>query len=240
MKRRFPYAATFCTLCALAALCSLGGWQLERLQWKTALLAKIDAEYEKDASSIELTPRDLQETFDVRRGTLRGRYDFEKQIKWIPRLYPKNPGQDIPGKDIMTPLHLADGSWILVNRGWGPSAWDEMTEENRPEGTVAVTGTVRPLSERSPFAATNRPEKNQWYYPDPAEYAAFFKLENVHPYVLFREDEDMKGAYPLPSFEKPDIPNNHLQYAFFWFAMAVVLAIMYVIRFFVKTGSADD
>ncbi|MGQ0526825.1 MAG: SURF1 family protein [Alphaproteobacteria bacterium] len=240
MKRRFPFAATFCTAAAIAAMCSLGFWQLERLQWKTGLLKNIDAEYEKDARAIKIAPDDLEENFDLRRGTLTGRYDFDRQVTWIPRLYEKNHGQDVPGKDIMTPLLLSDGSTILVNRGWAPAAWDQSAEDNRPEGQVSITGTVRPLSKRSPFAATNRPDRGQWYYPDPGEYAAFYKIQDMQRHVLFREDEDLGGAYPLPSHERPLLPNNHQQYALFWFGMAAILAIMYVIRFFVKVGSADD
>lgn len=238
MKRPFPYAATFCVAAGICAMCSLGTWQLERLHWKNDLLAQIDAEYDKDARSIQLNPRDLQEKFDLRRGTLTGRYDFDHQVAWIPRLYDQSEQQDVPGKDIITPMQLEDGSTILVNRGWGPSAWDMGTEENRPEGQVSVTGTVRPLSERNPFTATNRPDRGQWYYPDPAEYAAFYKIENMQPYILFAENEAIDGKYPLPSHERPTLPNNHMQYAFFWFSMAGILAIMYVIRFFVKTGSA--
>lgn len=234
MKKRFPYIATLCVIMAISILCGLGRWQLQRLEWKTALLERLDAEYKKDAELIEITPQDLDEDFALRRGTVRGAYEFENQIAWIPRLYDRDPRQSVPGKDIITPLRLSDGSLILVDRGWAPSAWDPESEDPRPKGSLTVTGTIRPLSEHNPFTAQNKPDKGQWYHPDPDEYAAFYKIKNMRPYIVFREDIDRDGAYPLPSHDRPEISNNHLQYAIFWFAMAFALAVIYMVRFFIK------
>ena len=41
--RRFPVLLTLFTALALGALVALGVWQLERLQWKQRLLARIAA-----------------------------------------------------------------------------------------------------------------------------------------------------------------------------------------------------
>ena len=45
MPRRPPPGATIATGIALVLLCSLGAWQVQRLHWKTDLLAQLDKAY---------------------------------------------------------------------------------------------------------------------------------------------------------------------------------------------------
>ena len=41
--KRLPIGLTLAMLVSLAILCTLGGWQLQRLAWKTRILAQIEA-----------------------------------------------------------------------------------------------------------------------------------------------------------------------------------------------------
>ena len=63
-----------------------------------------------------------------------------------------------PGYHVVTPLRLADGSALLVNRGWIPIS----TEVGKPPdipapptGTVTVEGRVRGTQERGAFGPTD-------------------------------------------------------------------------------------
>ena len=42
-RRKFPVGLTVATAISMAILCGLGGWQLQRLKWKTDLIANIEA-----------------------------------------------------------------------------------------------------------------------------------------------------------------------------------------------------
>lgn len=69
---RFPLFATGCTLVCVAILCTLGAWQLDRLNWKRGILAEIEAIEKADlALSIDLTAR-ADGTYGMRAGTLSG------------------------------------------------------------------------------------------------------------------------------------------------------------------------
>lgn len=221
-----PIIATFLMLLGVAILCSLGTWQLNRLEWKEKLVAKLEAEYAKDASVEILGPDDIKGNFDFKRGTLRGTYDYDKQVRVGPRVY-----EHIPGDHIITPFRLRDGSTILVNRGWVSDAWrdDKQGQEN-----ATVTGLIRLPAANNSLTPKNVPEKKQWYSIIPTEIGTHYGLENVSPYVLYIENTDPRAPYPIAAATKPDLPNNHFQYALFWFAMAGTLVTIYALRFLRK------
>lgn len=52
MTRRFPIVATLLVLAAVAAMIALGMWQLRRLHWKEALLARYQSAAAQTAANI--------------------------------------------------------------------------------------------------------------------------------------------------------------------------------------------
>jgi surfeit locus 1 family protein len=210
----------------MAILCTLGIWQLQRLAWKNNLLATMDAEYAKSADEITLTPANLDADFDYRRATLKGRYDLEKQILLGPRTFEKQSGYHV-----LTPLQLQDSTWIMVNRGWVPQHWSFEDETTPPQGTQTLTGLLRP-AEINRFALNNDPQNDTWYNPDLAQIAKAKNIPSLKVRILYLEaPEKQTGNYPAAYMTKPVLPNDHLYYAIFWFTMAAVLAVMYVLRF---------
>lgn len=81
--------------------------------------------------------------------TLRGRYDFSKEVLLGPRRPPNNlMGPEAQGMAtspqgffILTPLSREDGSVVIVNRGWVPRGAEGWS---RPEGVVEVTAVMMP------------------------------------------------------------------------------------------------
>lgn len=231
-KKKFPYFATFFTAAGFCVLCALGVWQLQRLTWKTNLVNQLNAEYAKDATQAFLSPADTRGDFMFRRGTLRGVYEYERQIKIGPRVYEK-----FPGYHVLTPLRLEDGSHILVNRGWVPQDWAfKMESIPMPGQDVAVTGLLRNPEAPNSFTPENRPDRDEWFSADIPQIAGAKKISGLGPYLLYLEGRDVSGTFPIPQSSKPDLPNNHLQYAVFWFTMAGILLTIYAIRFFRKTS----
>lgn len=230
------------TFLSISILCGLGIWQLQRLEWKTALIEALDTEYAKDATKNIITGQDLEnyETADEKdaplaiRGTITGTYDLSKQIFIGTRFY-----DNIPGKHVFTPMRMDDGSWILVNRGWVSQNWRPSDETSPPPtGAVNITGLLRRPMERNPFTPDNNPLKDEWYYPDLGEIMDVKNIPGtIHEYIMHvekNEDEGNATDYPIVESAKPVLDNNHLQYAIFWFLMAGILFIMYVLRFLRK------
>ncbi len=223
---------TLLTLLGIATLCSLGSWQLHRLEWKTERIAQLDAEYKKDAAQIPLAPADLDGDFHYRRGTVRGAYVFDRQILLGPRVY-----RNLPGRHVYTPLRLEDGSFLLVNRGWVPGDWTFETEtpaEHAAAQSKKITGLLRKPAKRNAFTPDNRPAKDEWYFADIPAISAEKDIPGLHDTILELEDGDAGNRYPVAQATKPDIPNDHLQYAIFWFSMAGILAVIYALRFLKK------
>src|SRR5688572_29983266 len=52
MKKTFPLVPAILTLAAFGILCSLGVWQIQRLQWKERMLSDLHAAYETGALPI--------------------------------------------------------------------------------------------------------------------------------------------------------------------------------------------
>src|SRR5947199_8354369 len=99
----------------VAAICvRLGVWQLDRLherRQRNALLlaARARPPLEIDGSLPPDSARD-------RRLHARGVYHYAHERLWHARSY-----EGVPGVDLVTPLRLADGAAVLVDRGWAPS-----------------------------------------------------------------------------------------------------------------------
>src|SRR5205814_8983881 len=99
----------------VAAICvRLGVWQLDRLherRQRNALLlaARARPPLEVDGSLPADSARD-------RRLVARGVYDYTHERLWHGRSY-----EGVPGVDLVTPLRLAGGAAVLVDRGWAPS-----------------------------------------------------------------------------------------------------------------------
>lgn len=233
MKQRFPIIATLLTLAAIGVLCGLGVWQMERLKVKEKMIAKLEAEYALNAAERLLSPADLSQNFEYRRGTVSGRYLFDKQVFVGPRPY-----DNMPGFHVLTPLQLSDGSVLLVNRGWVSQHWPQENQESHTDSLVTLTGLARTPPEGNPFTPPNVPDKDQWYRPDPVEIGKAMNLGTVYPYIFYPEKGESVDEYPLSVDERPDIPNNHFLYALFWFSMAGALGVIYILRFFTKKGRA--
>ncbi|MBM3541904.1 MAG: SURF1 family protein [Alphaproteobacteria bacterium] len=219
--RRSVFWPTLLAGLGLAVLLGLGTWQLQRLAWKEALIAEIVAR--RAAEPLASLPRTMDPALEFRRASLAGRFLHDKEMRLQSRT---RAGR--PGVELVTPLALADGSVVLVNRGWVPTekAAPEARPETRTEGEVRVDGLVR-VGERLGWATpANRPNDGLWFAADPAAIAAFAGLDAV-PYLVVMEGEG--AALPRPRAPAALPPNDHLSYAVTWYALAGALAVVYVL-----------
>ncbi len=226
---KFPLWATLFTLLGIAILCSLGTWQLKRLEWKTALLAELEASYQADPMQFELTPEHLAalpQDRQIVRSFAEGIYLHDKELLIGPRTHDGKPGYHV-----ITPFETIDNHLVLVNRGWVPLSAKEQGF-SRPDEPLIITGTARKPSAPTRFMPENSPAQGHWYRLDLHEIAAAKGLEDLMPYVLYADPKRPNAAsYPLAAATRLEMPNNHMSYALFWFSMAGVLALIYGLRF---------
>ncbi len=223
-------------LVVLAILCALGTWQVQRLHWKNALIARVSAGLKADPvaapgpedwPTLDLGAREYQPV------TVSGHFDNSHEAHVVYTLTePKGPVGG-PGYFVITPFE-ASGGWIVyVNRGFVPTA--KADPKTRPEGQVegetTVTGVLRQPGDRSWFMPADNAAKNQWFSRDPALYAAAQGLPaaDVAPYIIDeRADPNRPGGLPQGGETVVMFPNNHLGYAITWYGLALSLTLIFV------------
>lgn len=202
-------------------LSGLGIWQVERLQWKTALIARVEQRVHAapvaapgpgDWAGIEA------QTDEYRRIAVAGRYDFPAE-----RLAKAVTGQG-SGFWVMTPL-TSDAGWtVWINRGFVPDDRREATNRARPEGPQQVTGLLRISQPGGGFLRANDPAAGRWYSRDVAALSQAAGLPDAAPYFIDADAGPDAAALPVGGLTVISFRNSHLSYALTWFAMAAGLA----------------
>ncbi len=217
---------TIVTVPMLIVLLGLGTWQVQRLQWKQDLIDRLQAR--STAVSVPLPNEPLsRDEIEFRRVSVAGVFDHAHEFYlW------KRAQNGRSGLNVLTPLVRADGGGVvLVNRGWIPSELrDPATRaEGQVQGQVTVEGILR-FAERDPsFVEADRSRENVWFRVDPPAMAAASGLAPLPKHYIVATDRDVPGGWPVGEQWRVDLPNNHLQYAITWYALAVALAVIYVI-----------
>lgn len=231
-RRRIPAGVTFgLVLVALAILLSLGTWQMERLAWKEALLAQLDERVHSAPVSLAEMEKLAAEGGDVdyRPVAATGRFDNSRERHFLATWRGES------GFYIYTPLSLADGRFLFVNRGFVPyeNKEPEMRVLGQLTDTVTVKGLARArLSEKpSSLVPENDPAKNIFYWKDLTAMATSTGLDpaKVVPFFVDADKTPNPAGFPIGGVTLIDLPNNHLQYAVTWYGLAAALAAISLI-----------
>lgn len=222
----FPWAAVVAGLAGIAVLVSLGTWQLQRLAWKEALIASIDERVHSAPRPLDELERRFAESSDVEYRPIQvtGRYDHGKERHF----FATYEGQS--GFYVYTPLFLADGRAVFVNRGFVPYERKEASTrpEGQVEGEISVTGLARnPLAQKPSYLVPdNDLAKNVFYWKDRDVMARSAGLDPARlvPFFIDAGTEPNPGGLPIGGVTIIDLPNNHLQYALTWYGLAAALA----------------
>ena len=216
------------SLAGIVALTGLGLWQVERLAWKEAILARIEARVGTPPSALPpegawtgLAPDD----YDYRHVTATGRFEHDKEALVFRTLEAGKASEGGAGWLVLTPLRLPDGSAVIVNRGFVPEAMREAATrpKGQVQGEVTLTGLMRPPEARNAFTPANNPPKNQWFTRDPAAIAAALGVTRAAPFTI-DADAGPRAILPRGGMTVTRPPNSHLSYALTWFALALTLA----------------
>jgi cytochrome oxidase assembly protein ShyY1 len=203
-------AGHFLVLLFAAGFVALGFWQLGRHHEKQDKVRANRAAYAAAADELSASP-----AFDARVQAL-GTFDAAHEILLRNQV---SSGGDT-GYDVLTPLRLADGTAVLVNRGWNAST----NPAPPPSGAVAARGFAR--RSRPPGSDTSEPINGR----TTVARLDLARLGQGLPYPL-RSDVwiDATALVPTPGPGAPELlqpppPDrvNHMQYAIQWWLLALV------------------
>jgi surfeit locus 1 family protein len=223
LKARHFALAVF-GLVLFAAFIALGIWQVERRSWKLALIARVDARVHAapvSAPGPKEWPAVTAARDEYRHVRLEGHLlNGEETLVYT--------ATDLgPGYWVMTPLKRDDGTIVLVNRGFVPTARRDPSSRRQGEvkGEVTITGLLR-ISEPSwTFLRSNKPAENRWYSRDVAAIAKARHLSDVAPYFVDADKTPNPGGLPVGGLTRIHFRNAHLQYAITWFALALMVIV---------------
>lgn len=215
---------TLVALVLMAIGLSAGIWQSGRAEQKLALKARLEALAHEPAlplASQAFDAENLRWHFVEARGTWLG----QATVLLDNRIH-----QGRPGYHVITPLQLADGKVVLINRGWiaAPPSRTELPTITTPTGDITLTGQVRvPLQNAFALGPISTPDQRVWQQLKLAPMREALKLP-LAPFVVFQTSAADDGL--IREWDAPDYGiDTHRGYAFQWFALATLSLVFFLI-----------
>lgn len=214
-------------LAGCAVLASLGVWQMQRLAWKEALLARISSQIDGpvqplpdpgDNPGVALKYRPVQiagQTTGQEILVLSGRKGQGAGYRVIAAFALSAPEGGTAAAAGAAPRR------ILLDRGFLPEAGRAMA---RPAVPLTVAGNLHWPEETDRYTPPPDAATGLWFARDVPAMAAALGTE---PVLVVARDSlgDAQGILPSP-LGVEGIPNDHLSYALTWFLLTIVWAGM--------------
>ncbi|MNK70544.1 SURF1 family protein [compost metagenome] len=227
----FRSRTTLVVLAVIAAvlftgLLALGTWQVYRLQWKLALIERVEQRVHAPATPAPgpaQWPQVSAANDEYRHVSVSGTYLYEQTVKT------QAVTELGAGFWVLTPLRTADGNIFLINRGYIPER--ATPSSGAPGEVLTVSGLLRISEPGGGFLRHNDPAANRWYSRDVQAIAAQHKLAPVAPYFIDAAAGKLAKPATDPALTEPvggltviSFHNNHLVYALTWYALALMVA----------------
>ena len=216
----------------LPAFQALSNWQWHRLQDRQVVNAEIQAQINKEPISItELIvdidgAKSVPEDSQWRTVEITGVWLQDNQV-----LVRKKSLESDLGLWVVTPLQLADGTIVMINRGWtaaANSAVDSPVVSDVPIGTIEVLGRLRDVTERTKPAPTDLPEG---------------QVDRIVPTEIIDSPDTLTNAYvemtasrpesrstEIRSLPAPEVTEGaHRSYAIQWIFFEIMTVIGWII-----------
>lgn len=205
----------------------LGFWQLDRLDQRRDRNTAVEERLALAPAARAVAPADTTGWL-FRRIELTGEYDHGRTLVLCGRSF-----RGVPGVHVLSPLRLADGGAVLVNRGWLPAADGRTVDlreyEERGRVTVLVLALPYPLHTVHPDerGAADAPGlvadsvPRAWARLDGGALQRLLPYPVAPFYVQLLPDGEadrLPARLPLPELGE----GPHLSYAVQWFGFATV------------------
>jgi surfeit locus 1 family protein len=227
------------TALLLAALVSLGWWQVGRAREKQAM---VESFARGTMTSVVLTGVTVDELPRYQHVQVGGRYDPDHQV--LLDNMPSSAGQ--PGYRVLTPLRRKEGDrLLLVDRGWVPlgTSRAQLPAVRVEANQRTVAGRLDQLPVPGVrIGPAQAPGEKGWprvlNFPTQADLQAVLG-EPVETRIVLLDASNPDGYERIwrPSLGFP--PERHLGYAIQWFALALALVVIFI-ALSLKKGSTSE
>lgn len=214
---------TLATVVMLAALISLGTWQVHRLHWKLGLIAEVNR-------NLTLPPLSLDEALALgkdaqyHRVALAGRFDHAKEA------FVYGIVDGVPVWHVVTPFTTEDGRTLLIDRGIVSDALRDPGRRRAGQvpGVQHVVGVWRVPDPPGFFTPKPDLTHRNWYSRDVASIAAADQVKLTAPVIVEADAAPNPGGWPQGGHTVVTFRNEHLQYAITWYGLALALLGVYI------------
>lgn len=231
MKQLFTprwLVAHIVVIVAVFVFFNLGFWQLSRLDQRRVENTVGEGRFSSDPQDFELMLSSVGTDLDslvYRRAVVIGRFDPDNEVLIRSQVYLGSAGFHI-----ITPLVTADGSAVLVNRGWVPLVLDKVpvVQASPAIGEVEVLGWLDVTRTRGALGPRD-PEEGRLVVMNRVDIGRIqrqvsYQLSPIYLSALDEREANLPIPPKPPTFDE-DGP--HLGYAIQWFGFALVGMIGY-------------
>jgi len=227
-ERALYWGWALCALVLFLGFFALGTWQVQRRAWKLDLIERVNQRVSApaiDAPAPPDWPRVSAANNEYRHVRLTGRFmaGHDVRVQAVTAIG--------SGFWLLSPLQLADGSVVLVNRGFVPPQWTPASSRTPgvdADALVTVTGLLRLTEPGGGFLRANDAAAERWFSRDVAAVAQARGLRWVAPYFVdagaAAAGTPSDPAAPVGGLTVIAFYNNHLVYALTWFVLALMVA----------------
>lgn len=208
---------------------SLGTWQVQRRAWKLDLIERVNTRVHSQPVPVPAQPAwpsvqpDTHEYLAV-----------QAQGQWM-------EGRSVltqavtelgAGFWLLTPLQMADGTQLLVNRGYLPAEQRKAFVDRiaaapqAPAGeAVTVVGLLRFTEPKGGFMRENAPQEDRWHSRDVQAIAQAKGLDHVAPFFVDQGVPSQQAAatWPRTGLTVIQFTNTHAVYALTWYGLALMV-----------------
>jgi cytochrome oxidase assembly protein ShyY1 len=220
-------------LLLIVVMVNLGFWQLRRLHERQANNDRVRANERPEPVPIDAVlkvtdPTSAGATIAFRRVTITGTYDTAQEV-----IIRARSQDERPGVWVASPLRLADGSAVVIVRGFLPSQGTlekVPADAEPPSGTVTVTGIVQETQTKGTFGAT---DPSDGHLADLARVDVERIAKQV-PYPVYPVFVQLQQSDPVQPGPDPEVlpepvldDGPHLSYAVQWFIFSTIAVFGY-------------
>lgn len=213
-------------------LLALGGWQVQRLGWKEALIARVEQQLKAPPVPVpgpSAWPGINRAADEYRRVQVSGRFDHSRET------LVRASTELGSGYWVLTPLQTTAGFWVLINRGFIPTEQRDSLAERAETTGQSLSGLLRLSEPGGTLLQANDAVAGRWYSRDVAAIAATkglgVGLASAAAIAPFFVDAALAvtaagnaDTWPRAGLTVLNFHNNHLVYALTWFVLAAMVA----------------
>lgn len=221
-KRQVQLLPLLLTILAFVILLSLGFWQIARLQEKELFLSSM----KNNLNNPPIDIKTLSGNKLYAKIRANGYFLVGKNLHLYGR---RSMSTEKDGYYLVTPFQTDDNKIILVVLGWFAGR-HKKNIDNIIDNSMEITGVILPSEKTKLFVLDNDVKNNVWFTLDLTQASDVLGLKLEDFYLVMEGNNNRSDILKSLSIENLlNVRNNHLEYAITWFALAISLAVIFVI-----------